>query len=176
LKYLARALHSNEKFDAAEEAASRALNLLSEKGEEHRVCESHRTLGNIYQSRGEIEKAIHHFELALGIASIFNWHGLLFWIHYELTGLFWNEDRSDDAHAHIERAEPHTVNNALNLGRAMELQARVWYDQHRLEEAKPAALRGAQVYEKLGAANDVNDCRELLRDIEKELNTPVRFG
>jgi hypothetical protein len=37
----------------------------------------------------------------------------------------------------------------------MELQAWVWYNQHRLEEARSEALRAADIYEKLGAAKDV---------------------
>jgi tetratricopeptide (TPR) repeat protein len=169
-------LYSDKQFDAAEEAAFRAIDLLPEEGEQYRVCRSHRTLGNIYQSKGDIEKAIHHFEVALGIASSFNWHDFLFWIHYELAKLFHNEGRLDDAHAHIERAKSHTVNSTQNLGNAMELQARVWYEQHRLEEAKSEALRAAQVYERLGAAKKVERCRKLLQDIEKEPNTPVASG
>jgi hypothetical protein len=39
------------------------------------------------------------------------------------------------------------------MGYAMEAQAMVWYDQHRLEVVKSEALRAAQVYEKLGATN-----------------------
>jgi tetratricopeptide (TPR) repeat protein len=90
---------------------------------------------------------------ALGIASSFNWHDHLFWAHYALAELFLDEGRFDDAHAHVERAKSHAVNNAYYLGRAMELQARVWYKQHRLEEARSEALRAADVYEKLGAAH-----------------------
>jgi hypothetical protein len=49
----------------------------------------------------------------------------------------------------------------------MELQALIWYQQGRLEEAKSEALRAVDVYGKLGAAKDVEDCRELLQEIEK---------
>jgi tetratricopeptide (TPR) repeat protein len=164
---LAWLLRQDRQFDAAEEAASRAIGLFPEKGEEYRVCKSHRILGYIYQSKGETEKAIHHFEVALGIASAFDWHEEPFWIHYRLAGLFYDEGRFDDAHTHIERAKSHTANSAYNLGYAMEMQAWVWYKQHRLEEARSEALRAADVYEKLGAAKDVEDCRTLLRDIQR---------
>ena len=170
---LAPRLRQDNQLDAAEEAASRAINPFPEKGEEYRVCGSRHTLGEIYQSRGEIEKAIHHFEVALGIASSFNWHEKLFWAHYRLAGLFYNEDRFDDANTHIERAKSHTVNSAYNLGHAMEIQAWIWYEQHRPEEARSEILRAADVYGRLGAAKDVEDCREFLQRIQKELGTTV---
>ena len=170
---LARLLGSDKRLNAAEEAASRAITLLPEEGEQYRACRSHRALGEIYGSKGETEKAIHHYEVALRIASSFNWHDNLFWIHYKLAGLFRNEGRLDDAREHLNRAKPHTANSAYRLGYAMELQARVSYDQHRLEEARSEALRAADVYKKLGAAKDMEECRKLLRDIEKKLNTPI---
>jgi tetratricopeptide (TPR) repeat protein len=173
---LGQLFHSEKQFDAAEEAELRAIDLLPEKGEQFRVCMAHRLLGEIYQSKGNTEKAIHHFEVTLGIASSFNWHDNLFWVHYKLAKLFRDGGRFNDAQAHVERAKPHAVNNTLNLGYAMELQARLWYEQHRLKEARSEVLRAAQVYEKLGAANDVEDCRKLLRAIEKKLDTPVASG
>jgi len=168
LKVLAWLLWEDKQLDAAGEAASRSINLLPDKGERFSVCESHHLLGNIYRSKGEREKAISHFEVALGIASSFNWHGQLFWIHHSLAQLFLGEDRFDDAHTHIEQAKSHTANNTYYLGRAMELQARVWYKQRRLEEARSEALRAADVYEKLGAAQDLKSCRRLLRRTEDE--------
>jgi len=173
---LASLLRSDKQLDAAEEAAFRAINLLPEEGEQFRVCESHSVLGDIYWSKGDTEKAIHHFEVAIGIASPFNWHETLFWIHYGLAGLLRGEDRFDDAHAHIEHAKSHTAGSAYYLGRAMEEEAWVWYKQHKLEEARSGALRAADIYEKLGAARDLEYCRDLLRDIEEELNTPVASG
>jgi len=170
LGHLGWLFYSNNQLDAAEEAASRMIGLIPEKGQEFLVCDSHRLLGNICQSKGETKKAVHHFELALEIASPFNRHDILFWVHYELAILFRNEGRFDDAQAHVEHAKSHAVDSAYNLGRAMELQARVWYRQSKLEEARSEALRAADVYEKLGAAKDVEDCRKLLRDIEKELD------
>jgi hypothetical protein len=53
---VARLLHSNKQLGAAEEAAFRAIDLLSDKDEQFLVCESHRILGGIYHSRGETER------------------------------------------------------------------------------------------------------------------------
>jgi len=61
---LAWLLDSDKQLDAAEEAASRAINLIPEKGHQSLVCETHRVLGEIYRSSGEREKAIYHFEVA----------------------------------------------------------------------------------------------------------------
>jgi len=169
LDNLALSLHEDGQLDAAEEATFRAMALLPEKDQEYRLCESHRTLGKIYRSKGEIEKAIHHYEVALGIASSFNWRSRLFWIHYKLGGLFRDQGRFDDTQAHLERAKLHAVDNAYCLGLAMELQARAWHKQDRLEEARTEALGAADIYEKLGAAGDVGRCRKLLQKIENSL-------
>ena len=169
LDRLVLSLRDDKQLGAAEEAALRAIALLPEKGQEYQACLFHQTFGKIYRSKGEIEKAIHHFEVALGIVSSFNWHDHLFAIHYKLAELFHDEGRFDDTQAHLERAKFHTINNTYHLGRAMGLQARAWYKQGRLEEARTRALGAADVYEKLGAAKDVEDCRELLRKIETSL-------
>ena len=52
----------------------------------------------------------------------------------------------------------------------VELQAGVWYEQHRLEEATSEALRAVDIYGRLGAAQDVEDCRKLLMDIQAKLD------
>ena len=166
LDNLALSLCDDKQLDAAEEAVFRAIALLPDEGEEYRVCELHQALGKIYRSKGEIEKAIHHFEVALGIASPFNWHDRLFWIHYKLPGLFRDQGRFDDTQAHLERAKSHAVNGSYNLGLVMELQAAAWHKQGRLEEARTEALAAADVYGKLGAARDLEHCRKLLRKIE----------
>jgi len=176
LTKLARLFRSDEQSDAAEEPALRAIALLPEKGEQYRVCESHRALGDVYQSKGEIEKAIHHFGVAIGIASSFNWRHELFWAHYNLARLFRNQGRFDDAQTHIEHAKSHTGNDAYHLGYVTEQQAWNWYKQRRLEEARSEVLRAVDLYEKLGAAKDLESCRKLLRHVEEELNTPVTSG
>jgi len=170
---LAWLLWEDKQLEAAEEAASRAISLIPEKSHQTLVCKSHRILGNIYRSKGEREKAISHFEVALGIASSLNSHDLSFWIHYVMAILFCDEDRFDDAHAHVEQAKSHTVNDPYKMGRAMGLQAWVWYKQHRLEEARSEALRAVDVFEKLGAARAMENCRGLLRDIQ---NTTAASG
>jgi len=42
-----------------------------------------------------------------------------------------------------------------------------------LERAKSEALRAADVYEKLGAVQDLENCRVLLRWIDEEMNSSV---
>ena len=173
---LAYVLCIDDQPDAAEEAAFRAIDLLPEKGQQFRVCQAHRALGDIYCNKGEAEKAIHHFEVAIEIATPFNWDDHLYWAHYGLARVFRGQGRFDDAQPHIERAKSHTVKASYNLGSAMRLQALVWYEQDRLEEARCEALRAADIFEKLGAAKGVNDCREFVRWIEKELDSSVASG
>ena len=164
---LAWLLHHDKQLDAAEEVASRAIKILPEKGEEHRVCESHRVLGAIYHSKGEKEKAIHHLKTALTIASPFGWRDVLFWIRYNLAQLFRNEDDFDNAHLHIEQAKTYTVDDRYRLGRAILLQAQIYYLQHRLEDSASKALGALGILEGLGAQEDVKACKDLLRDIQQ---------
>jgi len=167
---LAWVLFHDRQADAAQEAASRAIGLLPEKGEQFLACRCHRVLGDVYHLKGERKKAIKHFDVALGIASSFNWHNELFWICYSLAGLSFFEGRFDDAHAQVERAKSHVADNAYLLGRAAYLQADFWYRQHEHEQAKSEVLRAIGTFEKLGATDLAEGCRELLREIEKEMN------
>jgi len=173
LNLLASLLWSDEQFNAAEEAASLAINLSSEQGDQFQVCESHRVLGKIYRSKGEREKAIYHFEAVLGIASSFNWRDQLFWVHHALALLALDQNKLDDAQAHIERAKVHTDNDPYSLGYTMMLQAGFWYRRYRLEEAKSEVLRAVQVFEKLGAAEALERCSGYLQQLEQEINDPV---
>ena len=173
LNYLARLFLDNKQLDAAENAACRAIDLAPDKGQEYLSCQLHRTLGQIYQRKGEKGKAIHHFETTLRIASPFNWHGILFWIHYDLIELFRDEQEFDEAHTHIERAKPHTVNDAYKLGRVTGIRADVWYRQHRLEQAQSEALQALEIYERLGATKEASNCRNLLQEVERAMKNQV---
>jgi len=175
LRYLAALLYEDGQLDAAEEAASCAINLLVED-DQFTLCYCYLLLGRICRSKGETEKAIDHFEKALGIASSFNWDDSLFWIHYNLVGLFLDEDRFDDAHRSLERAKSHAVDDPYNLGCAIRLQASFWYRQGKLEEAKSEALRAAGVFERLGAAKTLERCRDLLQKIEEGMEETVTSG
>ena len=165
-RYLGWVLLDNRQLDAAEDAASHALKLSLDQGREYWVCNSHRLLNEIYQSKGDRRKAIHHSEAALEIASPFDWHYQLFWIHYSLASLFYSGNEFDDSQSHIERAKAHTDNDTYNLGRAMILQAQVRYQRGRLEEAKAEVLCALETFEKHGATREQGQCRDLLREIE----------
>ena len=166
LAKLASALNSDNQLDAAEEAASRAIRLLPEKGEEYMVCESHQILGRIYSDKAEREKSIRHFETALGIASSFNWNDQLFWTHYSLTLLFCKEGEFDNAHVQIEQAKSHAVDNAYKLARTVEMQAWVYFRQCRFEGATSECRRVLEIYEKLGNLCDAKRCRDLLQRLK----------
>ena len=170
---LAKLFHDSKQLNAAEEAASRAIDLLSETGQQFPVSECHLLLGRIYRSKGETEKSITHFETALEIAAPHGWHGPLFWINYSLAGLLFDNKKFDDAHVHVGRAKSYAINDTYRLGCAMELQAGLWYKQRRFEEAKSEALGAASAYEKIGAAKEVERCKVILRNVEKATNKPA---
>ena len=168
---LASLLLSDNQLDAAEDATSQVINLLSDKeGGQYELCQAHRILSKIHQSKGEVGKAIDHFETAIGIASSFNWHDILFWNNYGLADLLFDENRFDEADTHIERAKSYAIDSPYQLGRAIELRAEFWYKQGRFAEAKSEALGAVKAYEKIGAAKDIEDCRTLLRNIEDLTN------
>ena len=169
LNNLARSLLDNKQLDAAKEAASQAINLLPEKGQEFLTCNFHRSLGNIYHSMGDRKNAIHHFETVLTIAVPFNWRDQLYWTHYSLATLFLDERDFDSAHAHIEQVKSHAVDNAYILGCAMKLQAAIWYRQGRLKEAKSEVLHAFGTFGSLGLEKDLKDCRTVLRIIERAM-------
>ena len=165
---LAWSLHDDRQLDDAEEATSRATVLLPEKGEEFLVCQCHHLLGTIYCSKGMTEKAVDHLEVALGIATPFNWLNLLYSIQYCMAQLSSNEGRFDEVHDHVEQARLHATNgnDTYALVRVMWLRAEVWHKQHRFEEAKSEASGALEMFEKLGAADDVEGIRELLQLID----------
>ena len=167
---LAQSLHYDGQLEAGEEAGFTAIDLLRENDDQYLTCRCHHALGDIYRSKGEAEKAVHHYKIALGIASTFNWPGLLFRINLSLAEISFSQGRFSQAHGHIERAKSDAAsgNNTYSLACAMRLQGGFWYRQNRLEEAKSEALRALDTFEKLGAAADAEGARELLRKIDHD--------
>jgi len=164
---LAWLFRDQKQLDAAEEAASCAIHLLAEIDNQFLVCECHKILGRIYQSKGEFGKAIHHFEAALGIASSFDWHNRLSEIHSSLAMLFCYEGRFDSAQAHAESAKLYGVNDPHNLGKATMLQARVLCQQYKLEEARSEFLRATEIFERLGFSPGVGACKGFIQKLDR---------
>ena len=163
---IARLLHKDEQFNAAEEAAYRAINFL-ENSHQYILCQCHEILGAVHQSKGDKEKAIHHYEASLRIASLLNSRDLLFEGHLSLARLYFYEGKFDDALIHVEHAKSHTGSNMLLLGRAFLPSAYVLYGQRRFEEAKSEALRALAIFEKLGAADHTEGARRFLKKFEE---------
>ena len=171
LDQLGRSLLADDQLDAAEDTVLRKIELLPEKGQEFKLCQSHRLLGEIYHSKGEKERSIYHFETALLIASPFHWQTELFGIHFAMAQLFRDQGEFNNANAHIEQAKSHTADNTYCLGRGMEVQAQIWYRQCRLEDARPETLGALEIFERFGAVNDAGRCRRLLRKIEEAIGS-----
>ena len=163
---LAWLLCDDGQLDIAEEPALRAINLLTEDSQHSRVCLGHRALGDIYNAKADTGKAIHHFNVALRIASALNWDAQIFWVHFGLVEVFLGEGGFDDAQAHIEHARSYAVNDIYLLARVWWLQAWCWKGQLRFEEAKSEALRALDVLEDLGATNDMESLGQLLQGID----------
>ena len=171
LEGLASLLLGDNQLDVAEDTVFQIIDLLPEQGQELQLCRSHRILGQVYRFKGEKEKAIHHFKTAQTIASLFNRPGGLFDIYFHTAELFYNEDELNEANALIEQAKLHTADNPYRLGRGMGMQARIWYRQRRPEDARLEALCALETFEKIGAANDAEDCKEFLQQIEEAMES-----
>ena len=169
LNDLAWLLFDDNQLDAAQDAASRGIDLIPEKGHEYIVCQLHRVLGKIYQSKGESKKAIHHYQTSLRISSPLNANGELFFIHYSLADMFRNQDKLDDANTHVQQAKSFAVHDKYNLGRGMIMQAEIWHRQGRLEEAKLEAMHALEACENLGVKVEAEGCRDLLQKIERTM-------
>jgi len=175
LRILAQLLHSDGQLDAAEKAVSQAINFLS-KSDQFDLCTCYTVLGQIHRSRGEMDTALTHFENALRIASSSDWQNQLSHIHHNLALLFSDQSKFCEANDHIEHAKPHTMHHNYNLGYTIYLQARIWYKECRFGEAKSEALDAVAIFEKLGAAEMVGKCENLLNDIEDGMDKKVIIG
>jgi len=167
LLLLAQAYRGSNQLDAAQEAATQALDHSSGEGDQFQAANCHMLLGDISHSKGESKTAIDHFQTALGIGFRINSSDLQFWGHYALARMFVNVDRFSDACTLVEKSKSHAANNAYSLGRAMDLHAHILYGLGRSGEAKSEALRAAETFEKLGATWDLERCRVLLQFIEE---------
>ena len=170
LLVLASLLHKDQQFDAAEEAATRAMDL-SENHNQHTLCQNHLVLGQIHQSKGDLERSIHHFEVSLRIASLLNSSHQLFEGHVSLATLYFDQGKFNDAHTHVEHAKSHAGNDMLRLGRAFSVSACVFSQQHKYEEAKSEALRALVIFEKLGAADHAERIRRFFGVRESDEDT-----
>ena len=150
LLVLASLLDEVEQLDAAEEAATRAMDLSENRNQ---LCECHGVLGHIQQSKGNIKEAVHHFEASLRIASSVNSRGELSETHLSLANLYIEQDKLNDAQTHIEHVKSLAQDDMLKLGSAVYYGARVLHKRKRFEEAKSEALHALAIFEELGATD-----------------------
>jgi len=176
LTVLAWILFYEGQLDAAEKAVSQAINLFLSKGDQCELCRCYILLGLIHQYKGEMDTALTHFENALRIASSSNWQDELSLIHQYLALLFSDQGKFCEANAHIELAKLHRMHHNYNLGYTIYLQAQIWYKECRFGEAKSEALHAVAIFEKLGAAEMVGACGDLLNAIEEGMNKQITTG
>ena len=174
LQCLALLLVKDNQADTAEEVASHAISLSSKEPNQSRVCEHHHTLGHIYSARGETEAAIGHLETALRIATSLNLRAGRASVLRCLVHLLLEKGRFNDAQVHLEGLKLDGVNNLHSLGLATVIQACVWRQQGRFEEAESEVSRVIGMYEKSGAPAEILEfCRGFLREVEEKMNSSV---
>jgi hypothetical protein len=81
--------------------------------------------------------------------------------------------RLDEANSHAEQAKLSSASNTFDLAHSMALQAYVWYCQGRLEESVSECLHAVEAFEGLGAAQDAEDCREIVRRIGEQVDSSL---
>ncbi|KAF9778075.1 hypothetical protein BJ322DRAFT_251217 [Thelephora terrestris] len=169
LNTLAWSLHRNGQLDDAEEAATRALNLLPKEGQEFLACKSHRILGDIFLYKEKREEGIRHLQEALTIAPHFSLNNHVIWIHHSIALLLFGEDMFDHAETHIKLAESHAANNVYFMARTVLLRAWTLYRRGRSTEAMSEASRALRVFENLGATKGQGMCEGLLQNIDQSM-------
>ena len=169
LETLALLLVEDGQVDAAEEAASRAINI-SENPTQFHVCQQHYLLAHICNSRGDADAAISHFKAALGTTDYPMGYNMQSTILISLVTLCFERDSFDDAQVHLDRLKSHVANNPYGLGRAMLLQCYNWSLQGRLGEAKSEVSRIIDTYEGTGfSPNLLEEYKRLLGLIEMRI-------
>jgi len=174
LQLLALLLAKVGQVDAAEEAVSRAANLLPDKPSQYQLCWHYYTLGYICAARGEMEAAINHHEKAFKSASSVTLRIEQVSILRCLVVSLLDAGRLDDARVHLERLKSDGVNDPLSLTLAVVVQARVWCQQGRFEEARSEVSSAISTTEKFGASKlSATLSKELFRTTKEEMNKSV---
>ena len=161
----------NKQVDAAEEAASSAVNLSSDGLSRYQLYERHHILGHICECRGKTEAAVDHHIKALGIARSLELLDKQTRILKCLVQLLLEAEKFEDAQVHLEQLKSHAVNDPLYLGRVMLSQTRIWRHQGKLEEARSELSRTIGSYEKTGVLVDfMGNLKNELQKVEQEMN------
>ena len=126
----------------------------------------HGFLCEIYSCRGDTGKVIFHLEATLRVAST---RGDRFQSHCELARIYIVEGRFDDAEAHVEHAGSLAANGSSESGSLMLLRARLLRGQGKFEEARSEALRALDLVEEFGGGDHVEEVKDLLYSIDKEM-------
>ena len=169
LQYLALLLAEDNQLDAAEEAASRAIDLSSDEPTQSQICEHHHILSHTYRSRGEVEAAINHLQQAVEIAHSLDRQDRETSLLRCLVRLLLGEDRHDDAQVHLEHLKTHVAGDPYASGLIVLIQADIWCQQGRFEEAESEVSRIVSGNEKIGvSAHFLEYCREFLQEVEQK--------
>ena len=178
LLQLALLFVEDDQVDAAEEAASRAINLFSGEPRQSQIYQHHHILGHISHSRGEMDAAFGHLDRALRVASSLNSHSHRSTpILHCLVQLLLKEGRLDDARVHLERLKSHGVNNIFSMGLVAIIEVCALRQQGRFEEAESEVSRVLGVCEKMGVSADfLERCKGFLREVEDKTKNPTASG
>ena len=173
LQTLALLLAKDGQVDAAEEAASRMVDLSPDEPSQSQLCQHYHTLAHIHDARGEIEVAIGQYKKSLEIASSLNHYDQVSLLRCFMVVLF-GDRRFDDAQVYLERLKSNGANDPPSLFLSAMIQAYVWGREGRFEEVRSEMSRVAHALEKVGASGYfVGDLDGIIEELKEDLNNPL---
>ena len=170
LQLLAVLLAKEGQFDAAEEVASRIINLSSGEPSQYQLSWYHHALGRICDARGEKETSIFHHEKAVGIATSLNLRDEQISFLRCFVGTLLSYERADDAEVYLERLKSNGSIDPFSMGLAATVQSHILARQDRWREAQSEVSSTVGVYKKIGALGSLSG------PLERFLEHPIPSG
>ena len=170
LKIIAWGYVDCRQLKGASRCVDRLFSLLRNGGDKGLLRSCSRILATIAVQMGNLSDAKEILESTLEVPLLLGDPHSRFWITYRLAEVYFGLGDSDGVGNQITNMKSlaQVSHDQYLLGRAMELQAKVWLKTGRFAEARSEALLALSAYGKAGNSRNQEKCGELLECIEME--------
>ena len=172
LKIIAWAWIDGRQLGGALRCVDRLFILLRNGGDKGLLRSCGRILATISVQMGNLSDAKEILEGTLEVPFLLGDAHSRFWIIYRLAEVYFGLGDLDGVGRQVSNMKSlaQASHDQYLLGRAIELQAKVWLRVGRFAEARSEALLALVAYGKAGNARNQEKCGELLKCIEMESN------